>query len=73
MRENRFENVLAYMAAGVIGISVLIILVILVASLFKFALPGALILLPLVGLPLGFILIFALLIASIVRKSKSNS
>jgi hypothetical protein len=28
--------------------------------------------LPLVGLPLGFVLIFALLIASMIRKSREN-
>jgi uncharacterized membrane protein len=72
MRENRFENTLAYMAAGVIGFSILAILVIVLAAFFKFALPGAVMALPLVGLPLGFVLVFVLLIASMIRKSREN-
>jgi hypothetical protein len=72
MRENRFENILAYMAAGVIGVSLLSILVILIASWLKFKLIAVVLALPLIGLPLGFVLIFALLIISIVRKSREN-
>lgn len=72
MRENRLENTLAYMAAGVIGFSILAILLIVLASFFHFAIPGVVMALPLVGLPLGFVLIFALLIASMIRKSREN-
>lgn len=72
MRENRIENVIAYMAAGVIGVSILSILVILAASFFKFKLIAMVMALPLVGLPLGFILIFTLLILSMVRKARAN-
>ena len=72
MRENRFENILAYMAASVIGVSILSILYTLLASLFKWASVQMLMAIPLIGLPLGFILIFVLLITSMVRKSREN-
>ncbi|MEN9715083.1 MAG: hypothetical protein RJA35_550 [Actinomycetota bacterium] len=72
MRENRVENVLAYMAAAVVGVSILTIVIFLVASLAKFALPPVLIILPIVGLPIGFVLVITLLILSIVRKSRAN-
>ena len=72
MRENRFENALAYMAAGVVGFSILAIFFILAASFFKFTVPGAVIWLPMIGLPLGFVLIIALLVASMIRKAKEN-
>jgi hypothetical protein len=72
MRENRFENILAFMAAGVIGVSLLSILAILIASWLKFKLIAVVLALPLIGLPLGFVIIFTLLIISIVRKSREN-
>jgi hypothetical protein len=72
MRENRFENSLAFIAAGTIGFSILAILIVALASLLKFQIPGAVILIPLIGLPLGFVLVFALLITSIIRKAREN-
>jgi len=72
MRENRFENSLAFIAAGTIGFSILAILIVALASLLKFQIPGAVILIPLIGLPLGFLLVFALLITSIIRKAREN-
>ena len=72
MRENRLENALAYMAAGVIGFSILSIIVILASAWFKFSIPGAVIWLPMVGLPIGFLLVLTLLITSMVRKSREN-
>jgi len=72
MRENRFENALAFMAAGVIGFSILAILLILAASFFKFSVPAAVVWMPLVGLPIGFLLVIALLVTSMIRKSREN-
>ncbi|MFM7029632.1 MAG: hypothetical protein ACKOWK_01020 [Micrococcales bacterium] len=72
MRENRFENSLAFIAAGTIGFSILAILIVALASLFKFQIPGAIILIPIIGLPLGFVLVFVLLITAIVRKAREN-
>jgi hypothetical protein len=72
MRENRAENTLAYMAAGVIAISILAIVATLLAAFMKFQIPTLVMAMPLVGLPLGFLLVIALLITSMVRKSKAN-
>ena len=72
MRESRVENVIAYMAAGMVSVSILGILVTLIAALFKFKVPAMLMAIPLIGLPLGFVLIIVLLVISIRKKSKSN-
>jgi FtsH-binding integral membrane protein len=72
LRENRVENVLAFMAAGVIGVSV----VCMAVSLIYYAMGGSPIQLiaamPLVGFPIGFILVFTLLITAMVRKAREN-
>lgn len=72
LRENRAENILAFMAAGVIGVSVITMAV----SLIFYAMGGAPIqivaALPLVGFPIGFILVFILLITAMVRKAREN-
>jgi len=60
------------MAAGVIGFSVLAIILILAASLFHFTVPAMVMALPLVGLPLGFLLVIGLLVSSMIRKSREN-
>lgn len=72
MRENRIETVLAYMAAGVIGTSVLSLLTILISALFKFKVPQFVVFLPAIGLPLGFLLIVTLLVFSMIRKARAN-
>jgi hypothetical protein len=72
LRENRIENVLAFMAAGVIGVSIICMAI----SLIYYAMGGSPIqiiaALPLVGFPIGFILVFILLITAIVRKAREN-
>lgn len=72
LRENRIENILAFMAAGVIGVSVITMAI----SLVFYAMGGAPIqivaALPLVGFPIGFILVFILLITAMVRKARAN-
>jgi len=73
MRENRLENTLAYMAAGVVAVSVLDLMLLMAANLFKFTVPAFLVFLPGAGLPLGFILVIALLIVSVRRKSRENN
>jgi len=72
MRENRAENALAFMAAGVIGFSILAMILILASSFFHFTVPLAVVWMPMVGLPIGFVLIFVLLITSMIRKSREN-
>ncbi|SCX08501.1 hypothetical protein [Candidatus Aquiluna sp. UB-MaderosW2red] len=67
------EVTLAYMAVGVIGASILAILLTLVLTLFKVSdMPVLLAQLPLIGLPVGFLLIIGLLIASIITRTKGN-
>jgi FtsH-binding integral membrane protein len=72
LRENRIENVLAFMAAGVIGVSIICMAI----SLIYYAMGGSpmqiIAALPLVGFPIGFILVFSLLITAIVRKAREN-
>ncbi|MEY4742770.1 MAG: hypothetical protein RIR34_109 [Actinomycetota bacterium] len=72
LRENRAENVLAFMAAGVIGVSVICMAV----TLIYYAMGGAplqiIAAMPLVGFPIGFVLVFGLLITAMVRKAREN-
>jgi uncharacterized integral membrane protein len=69
----QLEVTLAYMAVGVIGVSILAILLTLLLTLFNVSnLPVLLAQLPLVGLPIGFLFIIALLIASIITRTKGN-
>jgi hypothetical protein len=67
----RLENVLAFMAVGVIGFSILIIAFLLFAYATGMkSLPVLLPLLPFIGLPLGMILIISLVIVSIRRRAR---
>jgi hypothetical protein len=69
----QLEVTLAYTAVGVIGVSILAILLTLLLTLFNVSnLPVLLAQLPLVGLPIGFLFIIALLIASIISRTKGN-
>ena len=70
--ENRVESVLAVMAASVVAVSLLAMIVALLTRLFG-AQPWAILTqLPLVGLPFAFVLIIALLITSLRRRSRKN-
>ena len=70
----QLESVLSAMAVSVIGISILSMLTTLVMVFFEVnSLPVVLAQLPLVGLPIGFLLVVALLIASIIRKRQEAS
>ena len=70
-KQSRVEIVLAAMAVSVIGLSVLSILTTLLLVFFGVTdLPVLLAQLPLIGLPVGFLMIIALLIAAIVRRSR---
>jgi len=70
----QLESVLSAMAVSVIGISILSMLTTLVMVFFEVnSLPVVLAQLPLVGLPIGFLLVVALLIASIIRKRREAS
>lgn len=70
---SQIEVTLAYMAIGVIAASIISMALTLILSLLGVAnLPAILAQLPLVGFPIGFLLIIGMLIASIVRRSKEN-
>jgi len=65
------EQVLGSMAVGVIGLSILSLLTTLLLVLIGVnELPVVLAQLPLIGLPVGFLIIIAMLIASIIRRSR---
>lgn len=70
-KQSRVEIVLAAMAVSIIGLSVLSILTTLLLVFFGVTeLPVLLAQLPLIGLPVGFLMIIALLIAAIIRRSR---
>lgn len=71
-QRSRVENALAFMMAGVIGVSILAILVVLVAYLLNFTkLPAILALLPMIGLPVGALLMITLIIFQ--ARNRSNA
>jgi hypothetical protein len=68
----RPENVLVFMMVGVIGVSILTIVLVLLSYLFKFELPRLISLIPLIGLPFGALLLIALLIVQARKLSKAK-
>jgi hypothetical protein len=67
----RLEQVLGAMAVGVIGLSVISILTTLLLVFFGVEdLPVILAQLPLIGLPVGFLIIIAMLVVAIIRRSR---
>lgn len=72
-QKSRVENALAFMMAGVIGVSILAILVVLVAYLLNFTkLPPILALLPMIGLPVGALLMITLIIFQARTRTKAK-
>jgi membrane protein DedA with SNARE-associated domain len=72
-QKTRVENALAFMMAGVIGISILAILVVLLAYLLNFhQLPPLLALMPMIGLPFGALLMIALVIVQARNRAKDK-
>lgn len=68
----RLENILAFMAAGVIGVSLVTMLAALLTRLFNVNPWAILTQIPLVGLPFGFVIILVLLFVSMRRRSREN-
>ena len=65
------EQVLGGMAVGVIGLSILSLLTtLLMVFLGVDNLPVILAQLPLIGLPVGFLIIISMLVAAIIRRSR---
>ncbi|MEY3663621.1 MAG: hypothetical protein RI919_1137 [Actinomycetota bacterium] len=71
---SRAENVLAFMAIGVIGLSLLTIAALLIAyATGVTSLPVLLPLLPFIGLPIGMLLIIALAIVGAKRRKREGN
>jgi F0F1-type ATP synthase assembly protein I len=70
--QNRLESILAFMAAGVVGVSLISMIIALLTRLFGVQPWAFLAQLPLIGLPFGFVLIIALLVTSMIRRSREN-
>ena len=78
--DHRAERVLAYMVAATIGISILAFLAVMIGTLagvgandgFSQGVWPVILVLPLVGLPLGFILLITLLILNGVRRARES-
>jgi hypothetical protein len=72
-RRPQFEAILGMTAVVVIAISILSILATLILSATGATeIPVLLAQLPLVGLPVGFLIVIAMLIGAIIRRSKEN-
>jgi hypothetical protein len=69
---SRAENILVFMATGVIGVSLLTMLIALLSRLFNVSPWPILTQIPLIGLPFGFVLILVLLFVSMRRRSREN-
>jgi hypothetical protein len=72
LRENRGENILAFMTAGVIGVSILTMLVTLALLGVGVKVAPVVGVVPVVGLPIGVLLMISLLITNVIRKSREN-
>jgi hypothetical protein len=70
--KTRPENVIAFMMVGVIGVSILTIVLVLMSYLFKFQLPPLISLIPLLGLPFGAILLITLLVVQARKLNKAK-
>jgi hypothetical protein len=68
---SKIEIILGSMAIGVIGLSILSVFSTLLLVLLGVSeLPPILAQLPLIGLPIGFLIIIAMLIAAMIRRSR---
>lgn len=75
---NRVERVLAYMVAAVIVVSLACFVALIIATAaglerddFAAGIWPIVTILPLIGLPIGFVLIIALLVVSAVRRGRA--
>ncbi|MFM1994503.1 MAG: hypothetical protein RLZZ610_20 [Actinomycetota bacterium] len=71
---SRLETTLAYMGAGIIGLSLVSIMITLVSSYLGSTTNLAIFAqIPLLGMPLGFILVMVLLVLALRRKGRENA
>jgi hypothetical protein len=76
VHDNRNERILAYMLASAIGLSVLAIIAIIAGTGlgvrdFDEGIWPVVVVLPTIGLPIGFLLFIALIVTSVVKKSRA--
>lgn len=72
-KRSQIEVTLAYMAIGVIAVSLIsMVATLLLTALGVKELPALMAQLPLIGFPIGFLLIIGMLITSIARRGKNN-
>ncbi|MFY9304268.1 MAG: hypothetical protein WAO31_02030 [Rhodoluna sp.] len=69
---SRVETVLAYMGAGVIGLSLVSILVTLLGTYFGASNLELFAQISLLGMPVGFVLVLVLLVLALRRKGREN-
>ena len=78
--EHRIERVLAYMVAAIVGLSIAAFLAVMIGTLlgagandgFSTGIWPVVLVLPLVGLPIGFLLLVTLLIINGVRRARES-
>ena len=75
--DNRLERILAFMVASAIGLSVIAFLAVIIGTAtgvrdFSGGIWPLAIVLPAVGLPIGLILVIALIIVSGIRRSRES-
>jgi len=75
--DNRAERVLAFMVAASIGMSILALLVVMIASLaggvdLSVGVWPVIAVLPLVGLPIGIVFMITLFIVSAIRRGRES-
>lgn len=74
---HRVERVLAYMIAAAVALSIIAFLAVIIGTAtgvrdFGEGLWPTVIMLPLIGLPIGFVLLVALLVVSAVRRGRET-
>jgi hypothetical protein len=69
---SRVETVLAYMGAGVIGLSLVSILVTLLGTYFGASNLELFAQISLLGMPIGFVMVLVLLVLALRRKGREN-
>ncbi|MEF2976744.1 hypothetical protein [Subtercola sp. YIM 133946] len=67
---HRAERTLTFMIATIIGLSILCMLAAFVSGIAHFTLVPVILVFPLFGLPIGVLLILALLITNAVRRTR---
>jgi TRAP-type C4-dicarboxylate transport system permease small subunit len=78
--DHRLERVLAYMVAATVGLSIIAFFAVMIGTFANADTPGwaeegiwpVVLVLPLIGLPIGFVLLVVLLIVNGIRRSRES-